>query len=241
MDLSELFDPYSRQARLQPALLTLLPGIISIAAIWPALYQGATALIGLVVTCGGLVALTHVARSAGKEHEKRLLRAWGGMPTTITLRHADSKLDSATKQRYKDVLSKSVPKWIAPTTEEERADGAVVDERYVTAVKWLLEQTRGNKLVLKENISYGFRRNLRGLRVYGIAISGASLLASAFVAGMRLPALDPMAVASCVLALGALLAFPLVVTDDWVREAGDNYAIRLLACCDALPALAKGT
>src|SRR5665213_3904398 len=82
--LGQLFDSYGRQARLYPALLTLLPALVLVIACYPALLVGGigAALITLATTCGVIFFLADVARAQGRRVEQALLREWGGWPTS---------------------------------------------------------------------------------------------------------------------------------------------------------------
>ena len=93
MDLGDLFDTYSRQARLQPALLALFPLFVTVAVWVPALYKFAAGLIGLAVACGAIVYLAHLARAWGRKAEDCLFATWGGKPTTLWMMHRDRHLD----------------------------------------------------------------------------------------------------------------------------------------------------
>ncbi len=105
---------------------------------------------------------------AGKKLEESLVKKWGGMPTTIALRHRDKFLDSVSKQRYHTAITAKLG--IAmPNAEEESADQDKADDTYIGATKRLRELTRSNKqLLLKENIAYGFHRNMLAMKPVGI-------------------------------------------------------------------------
>lgn len=244
-----LFDPYNRQARLYPALLALLPTLATVLAWFPALLTaniGAT-LVTIAGTCGLLYGLSVFSRSCGKRVEARLLKEWGGWPTTLWLRHSDTHLSTMTKQRYHQKLAQRLHTAL-PTSAREKANPAAADQTYQSCVEWLKEQTRGPKfpLVLKENIEYGFRRNMRGIRSVAIAATALVLIGSlsgmaTLVMRSNLPiatAISESIPASIVGATGllvvALLAWIALVTDAWVRPAGDHYARALLAACDVL-------
>src|SRR5690349_2399962 len=114
MSLTDILDPYSIQARLQPALLTLVP-IIFTAAVWyPQQYGIATGLAGVAISCGLAAFLAHLARRLGRLAEVQLFRDWGGKPTTIWLRYRDAHLDRHTKDRYRAFLQRRIPGWINP-------------------------------------------------------------------------------------------------------------------------------
>jgi hypothetical protein len=126
---------------------------------------------------------------------------------------------------------------------------------YASAVKWLQERCRGKAfpLVEKENAEYGFRRNMRGLKPIGVAACLAALLISALaivwrydpviptISSLSMPslfkalvAIKPAAIGAICVDLAALVAWFAIVRDDWVRDAGDQFARALLACCDTL-------
>jgi hypothetical protein len=264
IDVSKLFDSYSRQARLFPGLLTLFPIILTAIAWFPRLVTsswGAT-LVTLGTSCGLLYGLSVLSRSRGKKVEKRLLAEWGGWPTTIWLRHRDDNLPAPVRVRYHAFFARKVPLFVTPSEHAEVADPKAADAMYASAVKWLQERCRGKDypLVEKENAEYGFRRNLRGLKPIGLAACFVALL----IAGLSiishnvtvLPALaslspkpilaalstvKPAALGAICVDIAAIVGWIAIVRDGWVRAAGDQYARALLACCDTLDAAAAAS
>lgn len=263
IDISKLFDSYSRQARLFPGLLTLFPIILTAIAWFPRLVTsswGAT-LVTVATSCGLLYGLSVLSRSRGKKVEKRLLAEWGGWPTTIWLRHREEHLPPPVLARYHTFFARNVPLFVTPSPEQERADPKAADAMYASAVKWLQERCRGKAypLVEKENAEYGFRRNLRGLKPIGVAACLAALLISVLAVVWRydsilpamsnfsmpallaaLSAIKPAAIGAICVDLAALAAWFAIVRDEWVRDAGDQFARALLACCDTLDVPAAG-
>ncbi len=262
IDLSKLFDSYSRQARLFPGLLTLFPIILTAIAWFPRLVTsswGAT-LVTLATSCGLLYGLSVLSRSRGKKVEKRLLEAWGGWPTTIWLRHRDDNLPPPVRARYHAFFARNVPLFVTPTEQQEAADPKAADGMYASAVKWLQERCRGKAfpLVEKENAEYGFRRNLRGLKPIGVTACLTALLISLLailwqneslfpaLASLSakpllgaLSAVKPAALGAVCVDIAAIIGWMFIVHDGWVRGAGDQYARALLACCDSLDASSK--
>jgi hypothetical protein len=257
IDLARMFDNYNRYARLYPALIALLPAVITVLVRYPIILtsNAAASLMTVAVSCGLLYLLAAIARSLGKNVERRLLQQWGGWPTTLWLRHSDSNLPRQTKERYHATFVRRVPGLRLPGADEERADPAGADDAYRSAVEWLKEQCRGKDypLVEKENADYGFRRNLLGLKPLGLVLASTGLMASAIwigtAVGLRLEDLSSrqwQAIAEQlrespaplmgVLLLNAsgLVFWICVVRDTWVRQAGDQYARALLANCDRL-------
>ena len=123
---------------------------------------------------------------------------------------------------------------------------AVADGRYASALSWLKEQCRGpdHALIMHENTSFGFRRNLLGLKSWGGGVICALAVAWPLVVlaahydwnagfdiseiGDTVQRLKPVHVGALVLSLISLTTWLFVVTPIWVKEAADNYAMRLL-------------
>jgi hypothetical protein len=157
-------------------------------------------------------------------------------------------VSATTKQRYYQALKKRIPNLHFPTASEEAADPAAADEVFSSAIDWLKEHTRSKEfsLILKENIEYGFRRNMRGIRPYAIGAIAVCLSASACGAYYRLSHLPTLSVSSVaqqfsvsvigatLFLLIALLGWIVFATDSWVRQAGVQYTRALLSACETL-------
>jgi hypothetical protein len=238
--LSSLFDEYSLNARVRPALLALLPPVAFLYLVFPQLYGVLAGAAGVFVVFGLVTVLAHFCRSAGKTAEQKLFTAWGGIPTTIMLRHRDVYFDPITKGRYHRFVAKNIEGWAAPSAEEELHDPHEADKKYDSAVRWLLEYTRDQKqypLLFKENISYGFRRNCYGIK--WLAASLALLPIAVFIPNFVIDGssyIDGSTPNAWVLiCLSALMFFwwIFVVKDAWVKDAAIGYAVRLFAACEA--------
>lgn len=212
-----------------------------------------TTLLTIAVSCGLLYALGSWARTRGKHIEEDLLKRWGGWPTTLKLRHA-GPLDSSTLARYHGFLRQNVPQWEAPTSADENSNPTKADGAYGSAVMWLKEKTRkGFPLVDKENAQYGFRRNLFGMRPIGVLVCALAAAASLVAIYMQMHAFTATALwaassaqrpeiwAATAIDLVALIAWLTVVNDQWVRQAGYQYADALLAACDQLTGKSQAT
>jgi hypothetical protein len=247
-----LFDSYSRQARLYPSLLLILPIPVVVIAAQPDLLTSRStgAMVGLLATCGVLYLMTSVVRSLGKAIEPHLLVKWNGWPTTEILRHS-GPLNTYTRRRYHKYLEEHVPDCHMPTAADELNNLAQADRHYDSAIIWLKELARGNDfpLVEKENAQYGFRRNLLGARPIGILISlgctaycAASLVwtSSHFhgsihfivTAAVTLANSEPWLSTAMIGSLISALWWIFFVNRSWVHEAGLQYARSLLAVCD---------
>ncbi len=237
--LSSLFDEYSLSARVRPALLALLPLIIATYVSVPALYNIVATLFSIIVACGFITALAHYARYQGRITEKRLYALWEGKPTTIILRQMDDTLDTHTKTRYHNYLAEHINGWAAPSVEDEQQNEGETDALYNSAVMWLLEKTRDTKkygLLFKENISYGFRRNTRGIKWFGVVCAIISLV---LIFVNIYPGTEYLNIkkyileySSSVFSIIMLMWWLFVVNDAWVKDAAESYALRLLAVCE---------
>ena len=233
------FDKYARQARLKPALLVVLPVFVTVAVWLPKVWTLLGGLTAMVTTCGLTFLLADLARFQGKKVERQMIAANGGKFTTIFLRYSDSTISTATKETYHSFLKKASRRKL-PSPEAEKTEPAAADDCYRGAVEWLLEATRSEKrfpLVRLENISYGFRRNLLGLKQAATLIVGLCLVANVFFCFHTFRGDSTRALAGGLVAV-ALLAVEGVwlrlINIPFVEDAGRAYALRLLAQCDVL-------
>jgi hypothetical protein len=110
--------------------------------------------------------------------EPDLIAKWGGWPTTVLLRHRDLVIDPNTKLRYHAALTALCDGLALPSKaveEEAREDS---DRIYSSAIKRLIERRRGPEfgILHAENASYGFRRNMLGMKPFGIAIAISAII-----------------------------------------------------------------
>lgn len=238
--LSSLFDEYSLNARVRPALLAFLSVTVFSYLAFPQLYNLLAGAISIFVVFGLVTALAHFCRSAGRATENRLYSAWGGKPTTKMLRHRDSQIDPVTKRRYHEFLAKNIQNWIAPSEENESHDPLKADQAYESAVRWLLEYTRDQKryaILFKENISYGFRRNCYGIKWLAALITLAPIIV--LVVDMLIEQVSVFSIGAPITLVSASFSLILfcwwvfVVKEAWVKDAASAYAVRLLAACES--------
>jgi hypothetical protein len=249
--IAKFADPYDRQARLSPALLALLPLVVTAMIILgdeaTMLGNAAMAAIG----CGVLYWMTGVARDRGKALEPGLFNAWGGKPSIQLLRHRNGVIDAVTKARFHRFLEARLQVNF-PSPDAEAGAPAEADRLYESATRWLLEQTRDTSkhgLLFTENISYGFRRNMLGMRRIGVFLAALSTLLLGVDGGWQWPATwaglaeQFPAVSSAhrvglLACLGSAVVWTFGVSEARVRTAAFAYAERLVATCEVL---ASGT
>jgi hypothetical protein len=239
MSASQYFDYYSLRARLCPALLALFPGALIVFA-WTGVGPHWESVIWTTFgTIGGTFFLAVLARNAGKAVEPALWTAWGGPPSTEYLRHS-GPANSLLRARWHKSMGKLLGVTF-PSAQEETADPAKADEIYRAATKLLIDKTRDTKkypLVFKENIAYGFCRNLLGLKWIGLII--ALLGTAACVTAAFMPAVSKappfMAWILAVICAMFLICWIFMVRPKLVRVPAVAYAERLLESSETLAA-----
>lgn len=238
--LNLITDGYERKARLYPALLLVAPIVITIVGIastkLSTLESSAAALAG----CGGAFLLTQLARDAGKKREKQFFEEWGGLPSVAIFRHRDTRIDAITKGRYHKQLATLVKGTKAASPEGEAADPAAADQVYSAWSSYLRVHTRDTKkyqLLFQENISYGYRRNVCGLRPLGIVVSSLSLAGGAgwlYHLHSTTGTITAESVGALVCVFVILLLWAFRFTPNWVRIPADAYAERLAETTDSM-------
>jgi hypothetical protein len=200
-----------------------------------------SAVAGLA-SCGVAFLLTQLARDAGKGREPSLIASWGGLPSVAILRHSDQRIDAITKARYHKKLATLVKGTKAPVASDERSEPDKADAVYSAWCAYLRSHTRDTKkfaLLFQENVNYGYRRNVLGLRPLGIAASAVSLLSCC---GWELFAVrtgrnvQSDFVLAGIVALLFLLFWLFIVSPAWVRTAADAYAARLVETLEHIEA-----
>ena len=246
-------DPYTFRARIQPALASILPLGFVMFALLPDSPIFVTALFGILGTAGGTALGSHWSRDPGrKKQQDQLWTRWGGPPATRRLRHRQTPDDEPNDPE----LREQVETWYGhplPTQEEETANPEEADKRYDQAVNALIQATYDTArfpLVYAENINYGFRRNLWGLKPIGLPLAIGTCIVSwlmliATIWGRPWPdpiwgiLANPDSAATIrlivTIANTAMVAvWVLYVKPSWVKPMADAYAKQLLQSAQTL-------
>lgn len=238
---SQIIDGYERKARLYPALVLLAPVVaLTFAFMLPTL-STIKSIAALIITCGGAWLLAQLARDEGKKGEPKLYKKWGGTPSVAIFRHRDSRIDPITKERYHKKLAGLVREVSAPSPADEAAAPEAAENIYRAWSTYVRVNTRDTKkypLLFHENVCYGYRRNLEGLRPIGITVSALCVLGGLGWLGYQYRTgsnLSEAVIGADVLALMFLMLWIFRFTPDWVRIPADAYAERLAEAVDGLP------
>lgn len=247
--LSKYFDEYSFNARVKPALLLVFPIFISLLILFEPARTWTGSTVTFLLAFGVLNFAANQMSAKGNDLQEKLFENWGGSPTTIILRHTDNTLDSFTKLRYMDRLEHLIPNFTPTTPESEKINPKHADELYMSAANYLREHTRDTAkypLIFKENIAYGFSRNLRAFKSLGIFILALSLIASLVSIYLGIPNIGNISFESTirsvpfahigliVIHLAMFWVWIFLVTEKWVRTRSFAYAKRLYSACEKI-------
>jgi uncharacterized protein (DUF2062 family) len=228
-------DEYDREARLVPALLVLVPVVLAAVGLGFENNPLLAAVIGILFAVGAPMLVAKQVANRGRDLEKSLFSGWGGPPTTLKLvPPADAPLGEIRKQR-RDRLERATGITLPTSSTLTLTDA----ETYQAAVHWLITNTRDHArfpVVWTELKSYGFERNLLGLRSLGLASSATSVmaLAAGLIAGVlgAEVTLAPLAIL-CAVCVAIGLAWWFGSNEQRVRVVADRYAERLLDATNA--------
>lgn len=244
-DTNNPFDEYTFRARLIPVLWVYVIPVMGFLCWLPAFSPAQLALAALlpvVITA----MFSQLGRDQGKALEPKLFADWGGQPSVQLLRYRDGREPKDALARYRSKLQTINPNIQWPTELEELADPNEADRRYFSICLFLRETTRNKStfpVLFNENVNYGCRRNLLGMRSSGILLSLLGTLSSvlAMIVGMKEDSFDVPAVPLVVTILNAFLFswWCLRINSEWVRVAAFAYAERLVGSCDSLPVSPK--
>lgn len=151
----------------------------------------------------------------------------GGAPTTRFLRHGNHEFNEVTRGRVHDKLRALGLE--VPTREEQEQDERRADTHFESCTEELIRRTRDKKkypLVFKGLTEYGFRRNLLGLKTFGIVLAVASLAGAAWsvYSNWSPDKLPAVSIVAGLITVGLLLAWTTWVAERTVCLAANRYA-----------------
>jgi hypothetical protein len=238
-----------------PAFFLVFPVVMTIFVWFESSRTWGGSLVTVLTSFGIPSFAANQMSTKGTQLQDKLFAKWGGAATTIIMRHSDRRLDKYTKERYANKLKELVSNFVPVSKKAERDNSKDADEMYRSAASYLKEKTRDVKtypLVFKENISYGFSRNVRAFKAVGIVIAFLSLLANAYliwshhIKDQNKPFMDlihtmPFEYLGVLLvALLAFLIWAFMVTEKWVEIRAFAYARALFASCEEVSAAVGG-
>lgn len=241
LNQTKCIDKYALHARVFPAFIVLLPVGLSLAALFPEKFAGWDIIVWLGTSAGLAIFLEQLARDRGKRKEPELFNLWGGKLSTAMLRHRNPSLNAPTRTRYHAKLARLVPINM-PSTEDEMANPEAADAIYDSCGDFLRSRTRDKekfRLIFEENVNYGFRRNLWGMKSVGITLNVLSVLLVLMQIHphwTEAAQAKPVALVALTLDISFLVIWLFVINPPWVKTTAEAYARQLLSAIDLLDA-----
>jgi hypothetical protein len=173
MEVFKFFDAYSMRARLFPAIIAVAPALAALTLLisWKTLgLSNVISSLGMLVL---LWAISDFSRARGRAIEGKLYAEHGGMPSITMFRRNDTTIDAGSKDRYRAFLADKLG-MAEPSPADERADQTATDAFYSQCGNWLRQNTRDTKkfaILFGENVTYGFRRNLLGVKALALGLN----------------------------------------------------------------------
>jgi hypothetical protein len=222
--IEKFLDPYEIKARIAPGLILSVAVLVDVVFTVPVLSNipifAATGIFSLALIYG----LGNFARARGAAIQPKLWANWGGEPSTRFLRTRDPHFGDGLKTSVRNELARRFGVRLLPPDGEARnselADREIVDA--FRRVRSYLRQKDADDLWQKQNIEYGFCRNLLGCRASWIVLSVAAL---AFALGNAIRTnqslLNPGSIVGCLSLLCAVYVgwFMLPTATKKVAEA----------------------
>jgi hypothetical protein len=154
------------------------------------------------------------------------------------MRHGYKELSPVTRGRYHAVIAKALKLSSFPSAADEDSNPEKADEVYKAGIDYMINRTRDVKLfplLYKENVNYGFHRNLWALRPAGITLAvlgTGSCGARVWLDWWQGRHVNVFAITAGLACFALLLVWLTLITSDWVRGPAFAYARMLLAATE---------
>jgi len=239
MEWAKFFDAYTIRARLFPAIIAAAPALAAVALLisWSSFgFSSAIASIAILVL---MFAIADFSRARGRKLEVQLYAKHGGLPSITLFRRSDQTIAAGVKDRYRIFLAGRLGVEV-PSAEMEYLDKTAADQFYEQCGTWLRQNTRDTKrfsILFGENITYGFRRNLLGVKVMALALNAAVVAVCAFILwrlgfDIATPVGSKVTVVLVVAAAHAAYML-LAVSQNAVWDASLAYGRELILSCES--------
>ncbi|MEU5524957.1 hypothetical protein ABZ759_31010 [Streptomyces sp. NPDC047860] len=228
-------DDYERRARLAPGLLVLLPINVALAVLGHSKAPVVVSVLTALSLAGGPIVLAELVRHQGRKVQEKLWTSWGGSPTVQKLRLRQEGQNTLQREAWRKAVS-SVTGMSLPSVRSERANPTRADEVIEVAVGQIRSLTRDESrfpLVRAENRSYGFHRNMYGIRWAGRTTALMAVLG--VVAYMwwlanidHQPSLTHVNVLTFLASMACLVMWCVLPSQVRMNDAAERYAYELL-------------
>jgi hypothetical protein len=176
--IEKFIDEYEVKARLAPGLIVSLPALVDAIHVVPSLSNWPIFAAGGIISLVLLYGVGHVIRAAGQQLEPTLWKQWSGPPSTRLMRSSDTFFGAELKNSIRAAVTQEFGITL-PTSEQEKTDPNRSDKAIGDAfgrVRGFLRHSDPTGVWQKNNIEYGFCRNLLGGRILWASVATGSLV-----------------------------------------------------------------
>jgi hypothetical protein len=127
-----------------------------------------------------------------------------------------------------------------PSVEDEQANPEKTYDIYKSCVLLLKSKTRDKekyRMIFAENINFGFRRNLWGMKSYALVFTILSIflvLVQIYSDWNGLSGVRPVISIALILDISFLSIWIFQINPDWVKSTSEAYVTQLLYACDQI-------
>ncbi len=240
-ELGKYFDHYTIHARFLPVFFISFPVVLTILAWYPDAKTILGGAITVLISFGVMSFLSNYVSNLGNNLQDKLYKDWQGEPTTLILQPNNDTLDKFTKLRYFKWINCHRPDLSLPESFESYISDDELTEKIRSSVNFLREYTRDrkkNEKIYRDNVAYGFSRNLVALRYYGMLICIACISTSLFVINQQVKdeipfRLDTLGVSSTLISLVFFISHVFILNHSFVKWRAYRYALSLFEVCDS--------
>ena len=217
--MNNIFDEYSRKARLFPALLCSLPFLVVKHYLIDSYFGSSLAneFSTLLIEDTSLVlVLTYLLAQANRFISKNLFENKSKFPTTLMLLPSSNALSPEFRIRLEQKVLNDFQLAI-PNLTDEQSNPENTKTRLKEIVSLIINKVGNGRLLLQHNVEYGFVRNLIGGSVVSSFVSCVSTVLFAFV--------FPNKTAE-IISIAFLIAYliPIILSKPILNNFGKEYA-----------------
>ncbi|MGO9371650.1 MAG: hypothetical protein ACLQBD_06070 [Syntrophobacteraceae bacterium] len=219
-------DSYDLKARYAPGLLLSLPVLLTFWTCFNTEIKEVSGVIGTLLSGVLVYALSAIVRGFGKRLEPKLIKQWGGLPSTLIVSPNDITLGQELKRQYIELAGKYFQLPI-PSAEEQVSDpqkSAQLIDQLFSKIKGIIRKHDKNGLWFIADAEYGFARNLYGSRRAWLILSVIATIASAFCLYLGFAKLVLVGFILDILVLASCIALGWFILPRLTREIGFRYA-----------------
>ena len=224
----------------------MLPAAITALSWYPDAKTFMGGILTILISFGVMTFISGLISNLGNTLQDKLFVTWGGAPTTDIIRYTNNILDEYTKIRYNQWLETKIDGLSMPSPAEEVTAPDIADQKYRSATNFLREFTRDKKkypAVYRDNVAYGFARNLLAIRRFGLWVSGITITINVYLVCLLFldSATTPLndfiklnltGIGAGVLSVIMFIVFLFVINNNYVRGRAIRYAKSLYETCE---------